>query len=131
MRPGIGNELDEFELPCEPAGHGEIATANVLSCAQFWRTFVRSSVVMQWIEHGYRLLWVVEAPHTREMINAPSALEHREFVTNEVAEMVAEKAVRMLPPGEKPWVVSPLGVVSKKGMDKFRLAVNMGYVSGD
>ena len=40
MWPRIGEELDEFELPCEPAGHGEIATGNVSSCAQFWRTFV-------------------------------------------------------------------------------------------
>ena len=83
-------ELD-VELPCEPAGHGEIATGSVSSCSLFWRTFVRSSAVMQWIEHGYRLLWTVEALQSREMRNAPSALEHREFVSNAVAEMVAEK----------------------------------------
>ncbi len=44
--------MDE-ELPCEPAGHGEIATGSVSICSPFWRTFVRSSVVMQWIEYGY------------------------------------------------------------------------------
>ena len=32
-----------------------------------------------------------------------------------------------VPEGEKPWVVSPLGVVPKKGTDKFRLTVNMRY----
>jgi len=51
--------MDE-ELPCEPAGHGEIATESVSICSPFWRTFVRGSVVMQWIEYGYRLLWTVE-----------------------------------------------------------------------
>jgi hypothetical protein len=126
----IGDELDEFELPCEFVGHGEIGTGNLSSCSRFWRTFVGSSVVMQWIEDGYRLLWVVKAPQSIEMRNAPSKLEHLEFVTNTVAEMVAEMAVTMLPPCEKPWVMSPMGVVPKKGTDKFRLSVNMRYVNG-
>ena len=69
---------------------------------------------MQWIEHGYRLLWTSEAPQQRELRNAPLALEHHEFVTTAVAEMAAEKAITMLQPSEKPWVVSPLGVVPKK-----------------
>jgi hypothetical protein len=47
-----------------------------------------------------------------------------------VAEIMAEKDATMLPPCEKPWVVSPLGVVPKKGTDKFRLTVNMRYVNG-
>jgi hypothetical protein len=126
---GVDEEMDE-ELPCEPAGHGEIATGSVSRCFPFWRTFVRSSVVMQWIEFGYRLLWTTEAPQRREMQNSSSASEHHEFVTNAVAEMVAEKVVTMLPPDEKPLVVSPLGVVPKKGTDKFRLTVNMRYVNG-
>ena len=71
-------ELD-VELPCEPAGHGEIATGSVSSCSPFWRTFVRSPVVMQWIEYGYRLLWTYEAPQQRELRNAPSALKHHEL----------------------------------------------------
>ena len=52
---GVEEEMDE-ELPCEPAGHGEIATGSVSQCSPFWRTFARSSVVMQWIESGYRLM---------------------------------------------------------------------------
>jgi hypothetical protein len=46
-----------------------------------------------------------------------------------VKEMMAAGAVTVLPDGEKPWVVSPLGVVPKKGTDKFRLTVNMRYVN--
>ncbi len=64
------------------------------------------------------------------MQNSSSASEHHEFVSNAVDEIVAEKAITMLPPGEKPWVVSPLGLVPKKGTDKFRLTVNMRYVNG-
>ena len=51
--------MDE-KLPFEPAGNGEIATGSVSICSPFWRTFVRSFVVMQWIEYGYRLLWTIE-----------------------------------------------------------------------
>ena len=43
--------------------------------------------------------------------------------------MLTEKAVMMLPPSEKAWVVSPLGVVPKRGIDKLRLTVSMRYVN--
>jgi len=39
------NGVDE-ELPWEPAGDGAIATGSVASCKEFWRSFVRSSTVM-------------------------------------------------------------------------------------
>ncbi len=58
---GVDEEMDE-ELPCEPAGHGEIATGSVSRCSPLWGTFVRRSVVRQWIESGYRLMWATEAP---------------------------------------------------------------------
>ena len=51
--------MDE-ELPCEPAGHGEITTGSVSISSPFWRTFVRSYMVMQWIEYGYRMLLTIE-----------------------------------------------------------------------
>ena len=84
---------------------------------------------MDWIENGYRLLWTEVAPPVKELANAPSADEHRDFVSSAVAEMLAANAVTLLPPGEKPRVVSPLGVVPKHGTDKFRLTVNMRYVN--
>jgi hypothetical protein len=56
-------------------------------------------------------------------------LEHHEIVSGAVAEMMAENAVTRLPPGEKPMVVSPLGVVPKRGTNKFRLTVNLRYVN--
>ena len=39
-------DVEELDIPCEPAGHGAIATGNVQSCKEFWRSFVRSAVVM-------------------------------------------------------------------------------------
>ena len=51
-------------------------------------------------------------------------MEHHEFVSG----AVAENAVTSLPPGKKPMVVSPSGVVPKRGTNKFRLPDNTRYV---
>ncbi len=108
----------------------EACTGMVTNCLEFWRTFVRGSVVMEWIEHNYALLRTAAAPAAREKKNSHSALEHHEFVLGAVATMLAENAVTELPPGEKPAVVSPLGVVHKRGTNKFHLiTVNMRYVN--
>jgi hypothetical protein len=127
--PRVGEGWLEEEFPCEPAWHGEIATGSVSSCSPFGRTFVRSSVVMQWTEDGYHLLWAIEAPQHKEIENSSLSLEHREFASNAVVEMVTEKVVKLLQPGEKLWVASPVWVVPKRKNDKFRLAVNMRYVT--
>ncbi len=65
----------------------------------------------------------------REMRNAASAMEHHELVSGAVSEILVEDVVTKLPSGEKPMVVSPLGVVPKCGTNKFRLVVNMRYVN--
>ena len=62
------------------SGDGVIATDNVASCKEFWRSFVRSSTVIVWIENGYRMLWTEHPPERREYDNAPTAYEHRDFV---------------------------------------------------
>jgi hypothetical protein len=116
-------------MPCEPAGHGEIAFGSVSSCAAFWRTYVRSSIVMDLIEEGYRMIWAVGAPLAKEIVNAPSSAEGRDFVSSTVAEMMAGNAVTLLPPGERHWVVSPLGLVRKPQADKFMLTFNTRYVN--
>jgi hypothetical protein len=121
--------LDDADLPCEPGGHGVIATGSVESCKELWRIFVRSSVVMDWIDNGYHLLWVVVPPASREMSIAHSTRAHHEFVSSIVPKMLTAHAGTLLPPGEKPTAVSPLGVVPKRGTSKFRLTVNMRYVN--
>ncbi len=68
-------------------------------------------------------------PPRREFASAPSAMDNYEFVSGAVEDMLAVDAVTLLPPGEKPRVVSPLGVVPKRGSDKFRLTVNMRHVN--
>ena len=56
-------------------------------------------------------------------------MEHQEFVSEAVSETLAKRAMTRLPPGKKPMVVSPLGVVPKRGTNKFRLTINMRYVN--
>jgi len=71
----------------------------------------------------------VAPPLTKEMANALSELYRSDFVSAVVVEMAAANAITLLPLGEKPLVVSPLGVVPKPGTDKFMLTVDMRYVN--
>ncbi len=50
VRAGIENVEGEEDLSWEPARHGTIATGSITKCKEFWRTFIRSPVVMKWIE---------------------------------------------------------------------------------
>ena len=67
---------------------------------------------MNLIEEGYRLLWTISTPPKRDNDNAaPSALEHREFVSGVVAPMLAADAVTALPLGGScSWSLECLGV---------------------
>ncbi len=76
LRAGSGKVEGEEELPWELASHGAITTGNITKYKELWRTFVRSPVVMNWIEKCYRLLWTVSPPPRWELANAPTALKH-------------------------------------------------------
>jgi hypothetical protein len=84
---------------------------------------------MEWIDKGYDLVLVTSPPIGKEMPNSKSALEHYDFVTKAIANMVEVGAASALPTGVIPTVVSPLGVVPKPHSDKLRLIVNMRYVN--
>jgi hypothetical protein len=72
-------------------------------------------------------MWTEVAPSIKEMANAPSANEQHEFVSSAVVEMLTATVVTLLPPSDKHTVASPLGVVPKRGTDKFPLTVNIRY----
>jgi len=50
-------------------------------------------------------------------------------VTSAVKEMLAARAISILPKGERPEVMNPLGVVRKATEGKFRLVINIRYVN--
>jgi chromosome condensin MukBEF complex kleisin-like MukF subunit len=84
---------------------------------------------MDWIENKHRLLWTEVAPANKQMPNASSAYEQHEFVSSVVVEMLEGNAIILLPPCEKPMVVSYLGVVRKREMAKFRLTLSLQCVN--
>jgi len=98
-------------------------------CANFWRTFVKRKWVVNWIDHGYDLVWEKVPPIAREMRNSKSSLDNQDFVTKVVTEMLKACAVSILPSGVIPTMVSTLGVVPKPNSNKLRLIVNMRYVN--
>jgi hypothetical protein len=84
---------------------------------------------MSWIDHGYELQWLNGAPAHKEARNSPSALAHAEVVTSALSEILAAGAISKLSTGNKPPVMSPLGVVPKGNSGKSRLIINMRYVN--
>ena len=63
------------------------------------------------------------------MPNSKTTLEHHEFVTKAISEIVEAGAVSALPTGVILTVVSPLDVIPKPRSDKLRLVVNVSYVN--
>ncbi len=47
--------INDPDLRCEPVGEDTLAIGSVRKAAAFWRTFVKSSWVLSWIEKGYEL----------------------------------------------------------------------------
>jgi hypothetical protein len=84
---------------------------------------------MRWIDHGYDLVWDKLPPLARHLKNSKSSRDHYDFVTKAIADMLEVDAASVLPPGVKPTVVSPLGVVTKAHSTKLRLVFNMIYVN--
>ena len=84
---------------------------------------------MNWIDHGYDLVWDKLPPTAREMRNSKSSLDNQDFVTKAVVEMMEACAISVLPSGFLPTMISPLGVVPKSNSNKLRLIVSMKYVN--
>ena len=125
---GIDEVEEGIDIPWEPAGHGLIAK-DIVACQEVWHIRVHNSMVTEWMERGYALLWTTAAPALREWKNAQSASLHHEFFSGAQSEVLAENAITRLPMGERPTVASPLEVVPKRGTNKFRLTVNMRFVN--
>ena len=100
-----------------------------IATGSFWRTFVKSKWVMNWIDYGYDLVWNLISLSPKELVNSDSSFEHYEFVTKVISDMVKAGATSVIPPGVRSSVVSPLGVVLKSHSDKLRYIVIMIYVN--
>jgi hypothetical protein len=93
----------------------------------FWRTFCTSTLILSILTVGYHLPWLngpPTAPHFQK--NHPSAFEYPEFVTEAVQQLVVIGAAMEV--SFRPFVVSPLGVVSK-ALDKLRLILDLRFIN--
>ncbi|KAK3265004.1 hypothetical protein CYMTET_26288 [Cymbomonas tetramitiformis] len=91
---GRGLELSEEEIGeaiplCEQDVPVPRVAGRLRERASFWRTFVRSSYVMSWIERGFNLKFKDgRAPPRVHLPNHVSAVRHTAFVTDAVQECV-------------------------------------------
>ena len=92
-----------------------------------WKMVVTSTLVLGWVLQGFPLLWQHHAPAPHFQRNHPSAYAHEAFVDSAVVSLTRTSAVVEWP--SRPLVVSPLGVVPKKGSDQWRLIWDGRYVN--
>ena len=95
-------------------------------CLRFWsETLKAPPPVDDWIQSGYRLpLQYLPTPF--EQGNHRSTLDHLDFASESVQELVNNRCVREVP--EKPMVCSPLSVVlNQEG--KCRLVLNLRHLN--
>lgn len=110
-----------------PSATQPVMRGRLLSRLDTWRKFVTCTLVLGWVQHGLPLRWQNGPPRPRAMSNHPSALQHPSFVGQAVTDLLATQAVMEWP--KRPLVVSPLGVVPKKGSQKYRLIFDGRYVN--
>ena len=92
----------------------------------FWVEVLQTpSPVIDWIQEGYKMP-LVRVPTQFSQANHKSALEHSEFVTEAINELLKYHCIREVP--NQPHVYSPLSVVcNEKG--KRRLVINLRYLN--
>lgn len=92
----------------------------------FWKLFCKSAVILFWITSGFETPWTLGvAPPPHSFQNSPGALKHENFVTAEIADLLARGSTMQtdLPPA----VISPLSVIERRG--KLRLILDLVYVN--
>jgi hypothetical protein len=94
----------------------------------FWRSVCSSSFVLGIITVGFMLPWAAGGPPPSPWAaaNHASAFEHAEFVDTAVASLVSSGTVLRV--AEAPFLVSPLGVVSK-AENKLQLILDLRYLN--
>jgi hypothetical protein len=122
------SEAAKYEELCSTSAPSKPYVRHTLrNHLQHWQSFCTSVSVLGIIAVGYQLPWAngpPTAPHFAH--NHPSAFQHASFVTQAVETLMQTGA--LMASADKPFVVSPLGVVPK-GEDKFRLILDLRYVN--
>lgn len=108
---------------CKPVMRGRLK-----SRLKYWAAIITSTLVLRWVADGLDLRWLNgDAPLPRLMPNHLSAFHHGDFVLQAISDLVVTQAAMRL--HRRPLVVCPLGVVPKKGTQKYRLIWDGRYVN--
>jgi len=96
---------------------------------EFWKTFVKSTIVLKWIASGFDFRWRKDTgpPPSARFSNHSSAFANTQFVTSNLAELLQAGTIEKVT--DLPHIISPLGVVPKKGSDKLRLIFDGQYLN--
>ena len=90
-----------------------------------WAKMGASEFILDTIETGYKIPFY-KTPHSAYFKNNRSAMRNREFVSNEINELLSTGRIRKVP--NPPTIVNPLSV-SENG-DKKRLILDLRYNNG-
>jgi hypothetical protein len=83
--------------------------------------------VIRWIAEGVHIPFV-DTPPSFHFPNHKFSFSHREFIANEIQSLLESGAIQICDPQQKPFCVSPIKCVAKKG-GKFRLIVDLREIN--
>ncbi len=131
----IDSDASEAGPSCAPADADTAAAAaeppryikgRLKAKLAFWKLFCTSTWVLSWISDGYQIPWNEWGPPpSHAYANQQGALRHQEFVSKEVADLLARGSI--IQTDKPPLVVNPLNVVEHNG--KLRLILDLVYVN--
>ena len=121
--PGITVQNDKGEKQFQVMRH------RLRDRLAFWTKITASTLILGWIATGFPLKWTIDSPPPAfSAPNHASIRGHEAWVSTQISELVQCGSVQPWP--TKPHIVSPLGLVPKKGSsDKFRLIWDGRYVN--
>ena len=98
------------------------------NCIRAWKTINAPSHVLDWITNGIPLLFN-EIPNSIHIPNKRFCRTESEFIDKEISRLLKSGCIRSVT--EKPYIVSPIKCVPKKGPtgDKLRLIVDLRYLN--
>ena len=98
----------------------------LIKCFDFWKTELKAnSFILDVISNGYQIPFIDE-PCPILLKNNRSALEHEEFVRNEICSLLQKQCIKE--EDEPPFCVNPL-TVSVNSSDKKRLVLDLRHVN--
>lgn len=104
---------------------GDFIAGNIKQCRNKWDTVTTNPVVLDWVSNGVKLPFD-STPPSFEIPNRQFSERYTQFVNSELKSLLAQGAVEKV--NVKPWCVSPIGVVPKKG-GKLRLICDLRNVN--